>query len=135
MRDTKKQAPRRPWLRWSTSLVVLLAAVWLWQNAQRNYHLPQELAGEWRSSDPRYADRSFELSQGYLSLGMGEGKATTGLIQEVKVSQESGKTLYAITYREDQQVNRMFFYYDSSHGQTIRFKNQPGIVWSKVPGT
>lgn len=135
MRERNETKNRNRKWKWAAALLGLLGIFALWRNGQKNYHLPEELAGEWKSSDPKYADRSFELSQGYLSLGTGNGTATTGFIREVKVSQETGKTLYTIKYRDDEGMNQISLYYDSSHGETIRLKNQPNIVWTKVPGS
>ena len=120
-------------LKWLGVLIGLGVAIAIWLNAQREYQLPGELAGEWRTTDPRYADRSMELSRGYVTLGVGDGKATMGFIQEVSASQEKGNTLYTIIYKGDEGIGRIYLYYSSSHGETIQFKNQPGVVWKKVP--
>jgi hypothetical protein len=70
-----------------------------------------------------------------VTLGIGDGKATMGFIKEVSVAQEKGSTLYTIVYKGDEGIDRLYLYYDSSRGESIRFKNQPGIVWKKVPGS
>jgi len=135
MNRKKQTKAKNTKLKWIAALIGTLAIFAIWRNAQKNYRLPEELAGEWKSSDPRYADRSFELSQGYVSLATGDGTAVSGFIQEVTVSQDGVGTLYTITYKHDEGVNEMSLYYESSHGEKIRFKNQPNIVWTKVPGS
>ena len=115
-------------------LLPLFAIYAMWWNAQKSYQLPGELIGQWRTSDPMYADRFFELSPGYVNFGTGGGTVTTGFIQEVAESPEAGKTLYTITYKDEDKVNQLFIYYESSRGESIRFKNQPNIVWTKTVG-
>ena len=136
MKKTKKAKRTSKKIQWLTALISLLIMLAMWRNAQKIFRLPPELAGQWKtSSDPSYADRSLELSPGYVTIGTGNGTATIGFIQEVKISQEEGKTLYTIIYQNDDGENQLSLYYESARGDVIRFKNQPGLAWTKVPGS
>jgi hypothetical protein len=97
--------------------------------------IPPELVGTWKTGDARYADRFFELTAHTLTLTLGRGEdgSETYAIRSIKKSQDDRGTLYAVSYMNyaEKVEDVLAFYYDPRGGGTIRFKNQPGIVWVK----
>jgi hypothetical protein len=110
-------------------LVVLLA--WMWR--PQSHDVPENLLGEWRTTDANYADRYFEINQVSISFTTGGGGVSTGWIKEVNAVHEGTGTLYTIVYDLEGVRNELSFYYESgnSTGKTIRFKNQQNTVWTK----
>ena len=108
------------------SLIVL--ASWIWRPA--NTLLPNELIGEWHTSNAIYSDRSFEIDPVSIRFGTGGGTVSTGFIKKVSAVQQGARTVYTISYQTDESVNKVVFYYETAKG-VIHFRNQEDIAWTK----
>ncbi len=137
MYSKKKEATQsKRKLRWVLVPVSIYAIFVLWQNWPQSYRkVPDELVGTWRTSAPRYADRSLEIDSVSINFGTGEGTMTTGFIQKVEAVPEGTRTLYTISYVEKGNEEQCSFYYTSAKEKTIYFKNQPSILWIKDKDT
>jgi hypothetical protein len=124
--DTFKNKSRGSWAGAAVTLLVLLAA-WTWHAP--NKIVPPELVGEWHTTDPKYADRTFELDPVCISFTTGDGTVSVGFIKEVKEIPEGSRILYTISYTVDDEPNEVSFYYDLKNDKTIWFKNQKNIAW------
>ena len=111
----------------TTALIVLLS--WVWQPADTR--VPDDLLGEWHTSNANYSDCSFEIAPVSVSFGTGHGTVTTGFIKKVSAVQQGARTLYTISYTTDETVNKVSFYYETVKGKVIRFRNQESIAWTK----
>jgi hypothetical protein len=111
-------------------LAILLAGLVFYVRKQRT-EMPRELVGVWKTEDPKYADRFFEI--GLVSISFGTGGATeyTGFIRRVDSVSDNGEVWYTIEYTVNDQQNTLIFSYAPAAGNTIRFRNQDKIVWSK----
>jgi hypothetical protein len=103
---------------------------WLWRAP--NTRVPDELIGEWHTTDPNYADRSFEIDTVSVSFRTGGAGVTTGFIKNIRAVPAGSRTLYTITYSDDETTNEVSFFCDTAKGIVIRFKNQENIAWTKV---
>ena len=110
-------------------LLLIGLASWIW--GPTNAEVPVELIGEWHTSDPNYADRSFEIDSVTVNFGTGGGTNTTGFIKKVSTTPLGARTLYTIAYAADDSVNEVSFYYETAKSKVIRFRNQENIVWTK----
>jgi hypothetical protein len=130
----KKKQKTNAWkqLRWILVPVTIYSVFLLWQHWPKSRNVPDELVGVWKSSDPQYADRSFEIGLVSISFGTGEGRSHTGFIEKVDGASDGGGTVYTISYKEDGVKNQFSFYYSEQKGKTIVFRNQPSIAWTKV---
>ena len=108
-------------------LVLLILGVTV---APKPDQVPAELQGVWKTNDPRYSDRSLEISSVHLNLGTGEGTSTTGFIRHVKIESAGAESLVIITYTNSDGENTLYLLYDAT-AQVIHFKNQPGVAWTK----
>ena len=109
------------------SLVTL--ASWVWQSGDTL--VPDELIGEWHTSNAIYFDRSFEIDPVSIRFGTGGGTVTTGFIKKVRAVQKGARTLYTISYQTNESVNEVCLYYDTANGKVIYFRNQESIAWTK----
>jgi hypothetical protein len=116
---------------WATAGVVslIVLAFWIWRPS--NTQVPDELIGEWHSSNPNYSDRSFEIDSVSVNFGTGGGTNTTGFIKKISAVPQGARTFYTISYAADDSVNEVSFYYETAKGKVIRFRNQEGIAWTK----
>jgi hypothetical protein len=128
MTETTKSMKRTIWAGAAAIMLILLVA-WVWRAP--NKQIPKELVGEWHTTDPNYADRSFEIDTVCIIFTTGGGTVSTGFIKEVKEVPEGNRTLYTISYVVDDAPNEVSLYYDPNKGKIIRFKNQEKTVWKK----
>ena len=109
------------------ALIVLVSRVW----QPADTRVPDDLVGEWHTSNANYSDCSFEIAPVSVSFGTGHGTVTTGFIKKVSAVQQGARTLYTISYTTDETVNKVSFYYETVKGKVIRFRSQEGIAWTK----
>jgi len=132
MKEQTKSLTRTIWVV-ATVIFVLVLASWIWRVPNRR--IPDELVGEWRTTDPNYADRWFEIDPVCISFVTGTGSISTGFIKEVKAVPEGGRTLYTISYSVDGTANKVSFYYETyretAKDKVIRFKHQEKTSWIK----
>ncbi|HSB73214.1 MAG TPA: hypothetical protein VLT62_28140 [Candidatus Methylomirabilis sp.] len=115
--------------------IALLASLSSCKAAQEPVVLPPELIGVWKTDDPRYVDRSFELKADTITLSMGGGGNDPYPIQKLEKRQDPPGTSYLLTYRNSVAgiQDTLSFDYEMGAGGAIRFKNQRNIVWKKEP--
>lgn len=111
--------------------VLLLTAIY-WRPP--NQKIPEQLVGEWRTSNPKYSDRQLDITYGSISFTTGKGTVSTGFIKEIKTVQEGARTLYTVVYDLEGTPNELSFYYEIGKANVgvIRFKNQQEMIWTKI---
>lgn len=115
-----------------TIVFLALLAALTWQDPAHK-RLPDELVGEWRTTDQVYADRALILDQVCITFTTGESTLSVGFIKDVKQIPDGNRILYTVSYTVDDVPNQVSFYYDASNG--LSFKNQAKVVWKKTQGS
>lgn len=111
------------------AIALIIVASWIWRPADTL--VPDDLVGEWHTSNANYSDRSFEIAPVSISFGTGQGTVTTGFIKKVSAVPQGARTLYTISYTTDETVNQVSFYYETVKGKVIRFTNRESVAWTK----
>jgi len=96
--------------------------------------VPENLIGVWGTSDPTYADRTFEITRSEVIFQTGENAFNTYSIKSIEMEKVPGEenNLYTINYVDKEGGKFKFFFYYSPAGQgEIRYKNQRQIAWTK----
>jgi len=93
--------------------------------------MPAELLGVWSTTDPRYADRAFEIKTDSLIFHTGDGSFTEHSIRSVNVVQDDSIPLYVVDYLNNDDAYMFSFYFDSESG-TIQFQNQREMTWTRL---
>src|SRR5258708_18436450 len=109
MIEKTKSMKRTIWAGAAATLLILLVA---WVGRVPKKQVPKELVGEWHTTDPNYAARTFEIDSVCINFTTGGGTVSTGFIKEVKEVPEGSRTLYTISYTVDDTPNEVSFYYD-----------------------
>lgn len=92
--------------------------------------VPGFLLGRWRTTEPRYADRYFEIRPRTIAFGTGEGDEEVHAILEIDRAREGENVLFTIRHLNEQgQPYSFAFYYDEARDGSIRFKNQSAFEW------
>jgi hypothetical protein len=90
-----------------------------------------QLIGVWKTDDPKYADRFFEITRENIIFGTGGDSSSTHRIVDLEQEQEDGAVLYAIHYlNEDGQEYKLALRYIPSTG-AVRFGNQRQFEWTR----
>jgi hypothetical protein len=93
--------------------------------------VPRELIGRWTSDDPRYAERSLEISAERLAFGVGPGTRMTYRLQGIERDQdpETG-TLYRVYYDVPGEPERSLNVWLPTTGR-LRIENHTE-VWTRA---
>jgi hypothetical protein len=98
----------------------------------KNTTPPDDLVGLWKTSAPKYADRSLEFTKDSIIFGGGKGNFDPHPIVNIETIREGHSILYTITHLNSEgQQYTLSFSYDPAKGGVIRFKNQKAIAWTK----
>ena len=114
--------------------VVTLIMVILLSHCGQGEIASDDIIGVWKTSEPTYADRPFEITKERIIFGIGEGKFDIHYIKKIHVKRfpQDKSRLYTIYYEDDEGGDCPFaFYYYDENGGIIRLKNQRQIEWEK----
>ncbi len=100
-------------------------------NRGNDMPLPEGLLGVWKTAEPRYKDRSFEIRRKWVFFRLGEGQMEVGTIDHVEGTPVEDKILVSIFYKDqDKHMHTFSFYFNSEMG-AVTFKHQKNINWKK----
>ena len=115
-------------------LILLMIACFGSQCAQ-SPTVPENLIGMWGTSDPAYADRTFEITRNKIILQTGEKSFDTYTIKKIQMEKVPGgqTLLYIFHYKSKEGLKYKFsFYYNPAGQGEIRYKNQTQVEWTKT---
>jgi len=115
-------------------VVVCIGASCGWQG-NKDQRIPVNLIGVWKTDQPRYADRPFEITKDALILEQGEGYYEFSVypIVDVRTSNSGEKTDYVITYTGEKGLRYEFsFSYYPREGGVLELKNRQGFLWKRT---
>jgi hypothetical protein len=95
--------------------------------------IPATLIGVWKTEDPRYEGRHFELTVDTVRLAMGQNGQTAFPIRKFEKNEEPRATVYSVAYLNltDGVTDTLSFSYEPANGGVIRFRNQRNIRWQR----
>src|SRR3989304_9747026 len=83
--------------------------------------VPENLIGVWETSDPTYADRTFEITRNEVIFQTGEQTFNTYSIKSIEMEKAPGEkdNLYTINYidKEGGKLKFFFYYNPAGHGE------------------
>ncbi len=124
-------AARATWINPKWLLVAFAVLGPLFGCQSRNTTVPNHLIGHWKTSTPRYANNSFEITKDNVIMKVGEETFSIRSISNIETT--SGKNLsFNIFYlnQEGGEFKFSFYYYPKNNGE-IRLKNPVQIVYTK----
>ncbi len=92
---------------------------------------PNELLGAWITSAKGYEEGLLVITKTGVAFSVGAEHLDAQAVRRIDASVEGRRTSYTIVYgdsRKDEQT--LVFYYDTKN-QTITFKNQSHLVWTR----
>ena len=115
--------------------VLILFLITLGCKSNKIPAVPENIIGVWGTSNPDYADRTFEITKTEVIFQTGEGTFDNYPIKSIEMEKPPGaaQNLYTINYTNKEGTKYKFLFYYNPAGQgEIRYKNQSQIVWTKV---
>jgi hypothetical protein len=116
----------------AASIVLLPVLAWVLISIFFQTTIPPELHGTWRTDEPRYATRRFELLADQVVFQVGDSSMNIErhIVSRVRRSKSSRGSLYRVQYNgTDGELYQFSFTFDNQH---IRFANQPDFAWSRT---
>lgn len=111
--------------------LVFLVTIFGCQSGSENA-IPDVLLGVWKTSEPKYADRFFELKKDEIIFGIGGDEANTYRVASVEKTHDEEGLLYNIFYLNPEGQQYTFsIYFDPRNQGVIRFKNQKQFIWMR----
>lgn len=95
--------------------------------------VPPELIGVWRTTAPSHADRPFQVTDSTLILHIGGTDSTVNPITAVRARRQAERAEYTIEYLSEGEAYLFSFTLTRGVEPVIRFRNQPGMEWRKLP--
>ena len=125
---------RRAWR--STLLLLLPLLLWLAgcdQAAQTTTTLPRQMAGTWRTDEPKYDGRYMKLDGDRITFGMGGTAADkVELVERVSMTPQDNPTDFTVKLKmPDGTPDSINLQYSEKFGGELRLKSQPKIVWTR----
>ncbi|MGD2246650.1 MAG: hypothetical protein PVI11_08900 [Candidatus Aminicenantes bacterium] len=96
---------------------------------------PDELIGTWKRTDSQYERAFFELTQEKIIFGTLSGEVNAHTIKKINQEKvpDTAEILYTVTYVNIEGKEFKFpFYFNPENGGTVRFQNQPEVIWIKA---
>ena len=96
--------------------------------------IPDELIGEWQTSEPKYEGCNFEVTELTVAFKPKSAETYSNIITNVKREENPNEehVLYTIFYKmESGKIYQLSLNYYPEDNGVIRFKNQIEIVWTK----
>ena len=112
---------------WAFAILLVFCAC----RHSKNTTVPVDLIGVWKTPEPTYADRHFEITKDTLSFGTGEGRIDSHpilSIEEVPQVPQGAEHFYIISYADNGQKSVFSFHLNNG---VIRIKNQKALQWTK----
>ena len=116
-------------------ILMVLTTIFLGCQGGKIQSVPDKLQGVWKTSEPGYADSSFELRLNTLIFGLGEGKFDSYYINYLKRNRDGKSTVYTIYYEDkegEEYILSMFYYEDND---VIKLQYQEHIIWTREKDT
>jgi len=114
-------------------VVIVFLIIILGCESKKIAAVPDNLIGVWGTSNPKYADRIFEITRNEVIFQTGEKTFNTCPIISIEMEKTQGQNpLYTINYKNQEGLKYKFIFYHDPEGiGAIRFKNQQEITWTK----
>ncbi len=94
--------------------------------------IPNELIGEWQTSEPKYEGCYFEVTELTVAFKPKDAEIYSNIITNIKREEDPNEEhiLYTIFYKDESgKIYQLSINYYPEENGVIRFKNQTEIVW------
>jgi hypothetical protein len=91
---------------------------------------PNELIGAWETSAKGYEDGMLVFTKTGVAFSIGEHMDAQA-VRRLEVVPDGSRALYTVIYGDSQRDEQTLSFYYQAEEQTITFKNQSHLVWTR----
>lgn len=92
---------------------------------------PNELIGAWETSAKGYEDSMLVFTKTGAAFSAGTEHVDAQALRRFEVFPEGPRTLYTVIYGDSRRDEQTLSFYYHTKEQTITFKNQSHLVWTR----
>ena len=92
---------------------------------------PNELIGPWETSAKGYEDGMLVFTKTGVAFSVGVEHVDTQAVRRFEVFPDGPRTLYTVIYGDSRRDEQTLSFYYHTKEQTITFKNQSHLVWTR----
>jgi hypothetical protein len=92
---------------------------------------PNELVGAWITSAKGYEDGMLVFTKTGVAFSVGAEHLDAQAVRRIDVSPDGARTLYTVVYGDSRRDEQTLSFYYHPKEQTITFKNQSHLVWTR----
>lgn len=92
---------------------------------------PNELIGAWETSAKGYEDGMLVFTKTGVAFSVGAEHVDAQAVRGLEKISEGPRTLYQVIYGDSQRDEQTLSFYYHTKEQTITFKNQSHLVWTR----
>lgn len=92
---------------------------------------PNELIGAWETSAKGYEDGMLVFTKTGVAFSIGVEHMDAQAIRRFEVFPDGPRTLYTVIYGDSRRDEQTLSFYYHTKEQTITFKNQSHLVWTR----
>lgn len=92
---------------------------------------PNELIGAWVTSAKGYEDGMLVFSKTGVAFSVGIEHLDAQAVRRLDATPDGPRTLYTVVYGDSRRDEQTLSFYYHTKDQTITFKNQAHLVWTR----
>ncbi|MBX3333795.1 MAG: hypothetical protein KF876_06710 [Nitrospira sp.] len=92
---------------------------------------PNELVGAWVTSAKGYEEGMLVFSKTGVAFSVGIEHLDAQAVRRLDVTPDGPRTLYTVVYGDSRRDEQTLSFYYHTKDQTITFKNQAHLVWTR----
>jgi hypothetical protein len=92
---------------------------------------PNELVGGWITSAKGYEDSMLVFTKTGVAFSVGAEHLDAQAVRRIEASSDGLRTLYTVVYGDSRRDEQTLSFYYHPKEQTITFKNQSHLVWTR----
>ncbi len=92
---------------------------------------PDELIGAWKTDARGYEDGMLLITKHSVVFSAGADTISSQAVRQLEAIPDGSQTLYTIVYGDSRSDEQLLSFYYHAREQTITFKNQTHLVWTR----
>lgn len=92
---------------------------------------PDELIGAWRTAARGYEEGMLMITKKAVVFSVGADTVDAQAVRRLEATPDGNRTLYTIVYGNSRRDEQILSFYYHTRKQTITFKNQSHLVWTR----
>ena len=115
----------------AAACVILVGLIYAMVARDEAVSCPNELIGAWETSAKGYEDAMLVFTKTGVAFSVGAEHMDAQAVRRLEVAPDGPRTLYTVIYGDSRRDEQTLSFYYHTREQTITFKNQSYLVWTR----